>query len=103
MPDRAWEYKSEATKLAGDQANGGPSADSTGVRLSSTNPVWLRDFLPLDCPNVRIMTFNHNTAWQSFASRQGLIGHADRLLQMLDNARQKKEVRHNFKEKLHRL
>jgi hypothetical protein len=100
VPDRAWEYESEAAKRKRKQANGDPSAGSTGKQLSATNPVWPRDFLPYDCPNVRIMTFNHNTAWQSFALHQNLRDHADHLLKELERARREPEVRRDFKEKL---
>jgi hypothetical protein len=50
--------------------------------------LWLRDCLPIDIPNARIMAFNHNTAWQEDALSKSLHNHADDLLRALDWERQ---------------
>ncbi|KAF8511825.1 hypothetical protein BU17DRAFT_96884 [Hysterangium stoloniferum] len=51
---------------------------------------WLCD-LPKDIPNARIMTFNHNTAWQGNALSKSLNDHADDLLRSLDLKREAPE------------
>ena len=55
--------------------------------------MWLRDFLPKENLNARIMAFNHNTAWEARALKKSLQEHGDDLLRALRRVRQRAEVR----------
>jgi len=57
--------------------------------------MWLRDFLPEEDLNARIMTFNHNTQWEGNALSKSLHHHGDDLLRALRRVRQTPEVKHN--------
>jgi hypothetical protein len=54
--------------------------------------MWLRDLLPEEKLNARIMTFNHNTSWQRNAVSKSLKDHGEDLLRALCWVRQKPEV-----------
>jgi len=62
----------------------------------TTNPhprvMWLRDFLPKENLNARILLFNHNTRWQSNAVSKSLKDHGKDLLRALRRVRQTPEV-----------
>lgn len=54
--------------------------------------MWIRDFLPQSFSTARIMTFNHNTRWASYALQATLKDHAHRLLLELAAVRKTEEV-----------
>lgn len=56
-------------------------------------PMWLRDFLPEAGLHARIMTFNHNTAWQAQALDKSLHDFGKDLLRALHNVRTRPDVR----------
>ncbi|KAF8511826.1 hypothetical protein BU17DRAFT_96885 [Hysterangium stoloniferum] len=76
------------------QSPGVPDSTVTGHDPPSNQKVpkrsWLCD-LAEDIPNARIMTFNHNTAWQANALNKSLNDHADDLLRSLDLKREAPE------------
>lgn len=55
--------------------------------------MWLRDFLPEDRRNCRVMTFNHNSAWKTGAQGKSLEDFAHDFLLSLRMARATPEVR----------
>ena len=57
--------------------------------------MWLRDFLPKDVPNARVMAFNHNTGWETNALSKSLSHYGDDLLRALQRLRQTDEVRND--------
>jgi len=62
---------------------------------SATRLSWIRDFLPQENLNCRIMTFNHNTAWEANALSKSLSDHGDDLVRALRSVRKTAEVRYN--------
>jgi hypothetical protein len=70
----------------------GSSPDRAWVH-KATNAMWLRDFLPKDIPEARIMTFNHDSNWVSSALEQSLKDYAQTLLSVLEGQRVSYEVR----------
>jgi hypothetical protein len=62
----------------------------------SRKPIWLKDFLPNEGLNCRIMAFNHNTAWASDATTKGLGDHAWDLLKELEKVRKSERVWHGI-------
>jgi hypothetical protein len=54
--------------------------------------MWLRDFLPKEDLNARILLFNHNTRWQTNAVSKTLKDHGNDLLGALRVVRQAPEV-----------
>lgn len=56
--------------------------------------MWLRDFLPKEkgLEKARIMTFNHNSAWQVNALSKSLLDYGNDLLSLLKDERRKIEV-----------
>lgn len=60
--------------------------------------MWLRDRLPNDIPEARVMTFNHNTSWQANALSKSLNQHGRDLLMVLRRARDKPAVSNNSSE-----
>lgn len=59
---------------------------------SLTRPSWVRDFLPQENLSSRIMTFNHNTRWESNALSKSLSDHGDDLVRTLRGVRKTDEV-----------
>ena len=54
---------------------------------------WLKDFLPDDLNHkVRIMTYNHQSHWESYAFLKSFDGFAQDLLRALEERRSLKEV-----------
>ena len=49
--------------------------------------MWLRDFLPKEGLNARIMAFNHNTAWETGALSKSLQDYGQDLLRALGQVR----------------
>lgn len=54
--------------------------------------MWLREFLPEDLPNTRVMAFNHNTRWEANALSKSLQDYGEDLLRALRRKRQTPEV-----------
>jgi hypothetical protein len=57
-----------------------------------SNAFWLRDFLPLQIPDARIMTFGYNAAPAFGPSTSEVIDHAKSLLASLVDKREEPEV-----------
>lgn len=70
----------------------GSSVETTWTHKQS-GKLWLRDFLHLDFPKARIMTYCHNTSWQSQALGSNLSDHGAQLLGFLEGERNTEEVR----------
>ena len=49
---------------------------------------WLKDLLPQELPNTRIMTLSFQSKWLSDAPKKRPINCADALLEVIDNIRQ---------------
>lgn len=71
------------------------STTSTAPHRSSISPesIWLRDFLPQEGLRVRVIMFNHNTAWEANALSKSLDDYGEDLLGALCDARTTDEVR----------
>ncbi|RKL08737.1 hypothetical protein BFJ70_g16750 [Fusarium oxysporum] len=54
-------------------------------------PLWLSDFLPKESLKCRILTFNHNTSWESNSLSKSLEDHGRDLLRALGRHREKQE------------
>jgi hypothetical protein len=54
--------------------------------------MWLRDFLPKEILNARILLFNHNTRWRTNAVSKTLKDHGDDLLRALRSVSKTPEV-----------
>ncbi|KAL6696427.1 ankyrin repeat-containing domain protein [Trichoderma pleuroticola] len=61
----------------------GSSVETTWTHKES-NKLWLRDFLPLDLPKARIMTYSHNSTWQSQALVKDLSDYGRQFLDVLE-------------------
>ena len=67
----------------------GPFGDSKRTWTSrETNAFWLKDFLPHDVPNARIMTFGYNADAAFGNTTADIIGHARSLLSSLIDKRE---------------
>ncbi|KAL7809400.1 ankyrin repeat-containing domain protein [Trichoderma aethiopicum] len=64
----------------------GSSVERTWTHKES-NQLWLRDFLPLDLPEARIMTYSHNSNWQSNALVKDLSDYGRQFLYVLEHER----------------
>lgn len=60
-----------------------------------TNAFWLKDFLPLDVPNARVMTFGYNADAAFGNTTADIIDHAKGLLSSLVDKREEDDVRWN--------
>ena len=70
----------------------GSSVESTW-RHPVSDKVWLRDFLHLDIPDARIMTFRHNTQWSVNSEVKDLRDYGKQLLSAIESVRSTDEVR----------
>lgn len=59
----------------------------------SQRAMWLRDFLPTEGLNARVMTYSHDSAWESGALRKTLYDHGDDFLRALRTKRLEPGVR----------
>ena len=66
--------------------------EKDGAADPSESPMWLRDFLPNEGLNARVMVWKHNTRWDAYALNKSLPDHAEDLLRALCRYRQTKEV-----------
>jgi hypothetical protein len=55
-------------------------------------PMWLRDYLPEDTSDARILVFYHNSQWKKHASTMSLRDYGRQLLQALDEKRNSEAV-----------
>lgn len=69
--------------------NGDPKITWTNHK---TNAFWLKDFLPLDVPNARIMTFGYNADAAFGNTTADIIDHAKGLLSSLVDKREEDDV-----------
>ena len=69
----------------------GDDAIDTWTHLKS-NAFWLKDFLPEQIPDARILTFGYNTAAAFSESTAEVIDHAKSLLARLVDKRDEPEV-----------
>ncbi len=58
----------------------------------TTNAFWLKDFLPFDVPNVRIMTFGYNASAAFGNTTADIMDHAKGLLTCLVDKREEDDV-----------
>lgn len=70
--------------------NGDPKNTWTNHK---TNAFWLKDFLPLDVPNARVMTFGYNADAAFGNTTADIIDHAKGLLSSLVDKREEDDVR----------
>lgn len=66
---------------------------TTTESRSSEKVSWVRDLLPKDDLNCRIMAFNHDTRWKSNALSKSLKDLGDDLIHALASKRETLEVR----------
>jgi len=59
--------------------------------------MWLRDLLPQELPNVRIMTYGYNAKFRNFTAQQDLRNISMKLLSELVDLRRTEEVHHHNK------
>ncbi|KAI1660708.1 hypothetical protein F4813DRAFT_261661 [Daldinia decipiens] len=64
----------------------GSSVETTWTHKISGS-LWLRDFLHLDFPKARVMTFRHNSSWESRALVKDLVDHGRQFLGALEGLR----------------
>lgn len=76
--------------MAVDGLNGDPKNTRTNHK---TNAFWLKDFLPLDVPNARVMKFGYNADAAFGNSTADIIDHAKGLLSSLVDKREEDNVR----------
>lgn len=62
-----------------------------------SNAFWLKDFLPEQLPDARIMTFSYNATMAFGKSASDVIDHAKGLLSSLVDKREESEVRISFR------
>jgi hypothetical protein len=84
-PETAWAYE----KASAPEAIDGAACEHPG---QTTGPIWLRDFLPRDELNVRVIVYYHNSGWQSNALGMELSDYGRDLLQQLERLRRTDEV-----------
>ncbi|KAI9855300.1 MAG: hypothetical protein M1813_009839 [Trichoglossum hirsutum] len=87
LPKTTWGWRQRAHQIM----PACPPAANERSKLNKPGPNWLRDFLPTEDLNARIMTFNHNTAWGPNALTKSLEDYGQDLLRALDEVRSTKE------------
>ena len=60
------------------------------------NAFWLKDFLPLDVPNARVMTFGYNADAAFGKTTAEIVDHAKGLLSSLVDRREEIDVRYRY-------
>jgi hypothetical protein len=81
-PETAWAYKLDASR---DEAD-------ISAANSKYGPMWLRDFLPLDALQARVLVYYHNSGWQANALGMSLRDYGQDLLTSIEGARQTEAV-----------
>ena len=61
-----------------------------------TNAFWLKDFLPYDVPNARVMTFGYNADAAFGNTTAEIVDHAKSLLSSLVDRREDDDVRYRY-------
>ena len=61
-----------------------------------TNAFWLKDFLPRDVPNARVMTFGYNADAAFGNTTAEIVDHAKSLLSSLVDRREEDDVRYRY-------
>ncbi|UKZ68716.1 uncharacterized protein TrAtP1_009739 [Trichoderma atroviride] len=56
--------------------------------------MWLRDFLPLDALQARVLVYYHNSGWQAHALGMSLRDYGQDLLTSIEGVRQTETERH---------
>lgn len=90
-PEAAWAYKLDAPR---DEA-GNSALTQKYIRptaISSYGPMWLRDFLPLDALQARVLVYYHNSGWQANALGMTLRDYGQDLLTSIEGVRQTEAV-----------
>jgi hypothetical protein len=54
--------------------------------------MWLKDFLPQDIPNIRIMTYGYNSELSNTTDSSGMLDYRKAFAQQLEVARDSNEV-----------
>jgi hypothetical protein len=96
-PQTTWQTRRNGRQIASlvsASSEGPPEAVNTANAISP-NHIWLRDFLPQENLGVRVMLFNHNTAWETNALSKSLRDYGEDLLGELCEARKTDKVRTN--------
>ncbi|CAD6441286.1 cb3ba11b-506d-45aa-9e63-7c7903804476 [Sclerotinia trifoliorum] len=70
----------------------GSSVETTWTH-KGTKKLWLRDFLHLDFPTARIMTYRHNSKWMGGATAKDLTGYGKQFLSAVQDSREGSEDR----------
>jgi len=58
--------------------------------------MWLRDFLPVDIPNIRVMIYGYPSKLQGSTSRARLHDYTTSFLEALQSARNTAEVNQTY-------
>ena len=73
--------------------NGDPKDTWTSQQ---SNAFWLKDFLPHDVPNARVMTFGYNADVAFGKTTAEIVDHAKGLLSSLVDRREENNVRYQY-------
>lgn len=68
----------------------GHAFESWESRIS--HQMWLKDFLPRDVDNIRVMTYGYNRSFSGDTTTKGRIDHHEHFTQELDNTRRSYQV-----------
>ncbi|KAJ5638498.1 hypothetical protein N7528_000888 [Penicillium herquei] len=71
----------------------GLGGDAHETWTAPNKKIWLRDFLPYQIPNARIMTFGYNSSWLFSKNVMGITDFANDLLSRLKNDRHTPNMR----------
>ena len=91
----AWEWRKRVREVGELEKPRDANCSNVGhepSRVDTPYPNWLRDFLPMENLGARIMTFNHNTAWESNALSKSLEDCGQDLLRALGEVRSTEKV-----------
>ncbi|PON25472.1 Mut11, partial [Trichoderma gamsii] len=90
-PEAAWAYKLDTPR---DEAgNSTPTHNCTQTTAKPKyGPIWLRDFLPLDALQARVLVYYHNSGWQAHALGMSLRDYGQDLLTSIEGVRQTEAV-----------
>lgn len=83
----AWDSYSTKEHPESSAVNPKESGQSSSNTSAPKHHIWLRDALPHEGLNARIMVYNHNTAWRANALNKSLSDYGDGLLHELRKVR----------------
>lgn len=90
-PEAAWAYR-----LDSPQDKAGNSTSTQNGTQSTVNskygPMWLKDFLPRNALQARVLVYYHNSGWQANALGMTLRDYGQDLLTSIESVRQSKAV-----------